>query len=134
MTQIDEESKTSASEKLPWMISYSSIFSPVTFLYLNPGSNNDDMRSYGSEGDPRGKKVFVSYYQWVPMVIAIQAVLFHMPYIVWWTFAKRGGLHLPHLMYGKEMYGISIAVTSRFTIAFITFFRNDRRVLILWSF
>ena len=64
------------------------------------GEIPSDTRPY--EGGPRGVKKFVSYYQWIPIVIAIQAVLFHMPYVVWWTFNKRGGLHLPHFMYGKS--------------------------------
>ena len=69
---------------------------------MKPGSHGKDVRATGPDGDPRGEKRFVSYYQWVPMMIAIQAILFHLPYVVWWTFAKRGGLHLPHLMYGKD--------------------------------
>lgn len=42
----------------------------------------------------------LSYYQWVPVILALQAFFFQMPYIFWATRSRLSGLNLPSLMHG----------------------------------
>jgi hypothetical protein len=37
----------------------------------------------------------VGYYQWVPIVLAIQAVLFYLPSVIWKAFNFHTGLKAP---------------------------------------
>ena len=41
------------------------------------------------EGEPRDK---IGYYQWVPLILLCQAVLFYIPRIIWQTLGKNSGI------------------------------------------
>lgn len=42
----------------------------------------------------------LSYYQWVPVVLALQAFFFQMPFLFWAQRSRASGLNLPTLMKG----------------------------------
>lgn len=49
-----------------------------------------------------GIKAFVSYYQWIPLVLCVQAVFFFMPYLLWRNMSKTSGIHLVQLLRGAH--------------------------------
>ena len=42
----------------------------------------------------------LTYYQWVPVVLAVQAFFFQMPFLFWASRSRASGLNLPTLMKG----------------------------------
>lgn len=45
-----------------------------------------------------GQRVPVSYYQWTPLILAIAAFLFHLPYIIWHILAVSSGMPLESML------------------------------------
>lgn len=43
-------------------------------------------------------KVFVSYYQWAPIILMVEAVCFYIPFSVWSSVARRSGVRLHRLL------------------------------------
>ena len=55
----------------------------------------------GAQEPPAGGKyqrVLVSYYRWTPVVLTIQALLFHAPFLIWHSFAIGAGIQIKCLM------------------------------------
>lgn len=48
----------------------------------------------------------INYYQWVPVVIALQAFFFQLPYVFWYNMSIAGGMNLPHIMRGEVASGM----------------------------
>ncbi|KAF7262324.1 hypothetical protein EG68_00414 [Paragonimus skrjabini miyazakii] len=48
------------------------------------------------EQPPAGR--FISYYQWAPILLAIQSFLFYLPCLVWRLFASQSGFQLRRIM------------------------------------
>nr|QQY02568.1 innexin 5 [Cryptocotyle lingua] len=48
------------------------------------------------ERPPAGR--FISYYQWAPILLAIQSFLFYLPCLIWRLFSSRSGFHLRRIM------------------------------------
>lgn len=59
--------------------------------------------THGTYDNIEGKNpVHLNYYQWVPVVIALQAFFFQLPYIFWATMANAGGMNLAKTLEGCE--------------------------------
>lgn len=44
------------------------------------------------------KKCMIAYYQWVPMILLVQAVFFYAPYLLWKTYNGRSGINVNKLI------------------------------------
>lgn len=49
-----------------------------------------------------GEKMYISYYQWVPIIIALSAVLFYIPHVFWCSLTQNSGMYFKHIMYGAK--------------------------------
>lgn len=70
-------------------------FDPFRQGLIGDKKNGDRIDNTG-----KGTKKFISYYQWIPIVLCLQSVSFYIPYLIWRNLAKNSGLHLPNLMKG----------------------------------
>ena len=43
------------------------------------------------ETELTGRKEFISYYQWIPIIISVQAFLFYAPHLIWLALASNSG-------------------------------------------
>nr|ABB16290.1 innexin 9 [Hirudo medicinalis]AFC34068.1 INX9A [Hirudo verbana] len=50
------------------------------------------------EGDPNKK--FISYYQWIPLFLALQALLFYLPRFTWKNLSRKSGLIVSNITDG----------------------------------
>lgn len=48
--------------------------------------------------DLESSRRMVSYYQWVPLLLLVQALLFHLPITVWRTLSGRSGMYVRNLV------------------------------------
>jgi len=58
---------------------------------------------YVPEGSPVGMqpgalKYHIGYYQWVPVMLLIQAFFFYMPCLAWRVFSERSGININNLV------------------------------------
>lgn len=58
---------------------------------------------YVPEGAPVGSqsgsdKYHISYYQWVPLMLLIQAFMFYVPCLIWRVFSERSGININNLV------------------------------------
>ena len=44
------------------------------------------------------KKTHISYYQWVPFILMVQAIMFYSPSILWHTFSSKTGFDIGTLV------------------------------------
>ena len=56
-----------------------------------------------SEGSPVGMqagavKYHIGYYQWVPVVLLVQAFFFYVPCLAWRVFSERSGININNLV------------------------------------
>jgi len=59
--------------------------------------------THGTYDNIDGKNpIHLNYYQWVPVVIALQAFFFQLPYVFWATMANAGGMNLALTLEGCE--------------------------------
>jgi len=47
-------------------------------------------------------KRHISYYQWVPVVLLVQALLFRVPCMFWRVFSDRSGININNLVEAAE--------------------------------
>jgi len=43
-------------------------------------------------------KYHIGYYQWVPVMLLVQAVLFYIPCLLWRVFSERSGININNLV------------------------------------
>ena len=58
---------------------------------------------YVPEGSPIGFqpgaiKYHIGYYQWVPVMLLVQAFFFYAPCLVWRVFSERSGININNLV------------------------------------
>lgn len=53
-------------------------------------------------GQPGGLKSYLGYYQWVPVVLLAQAVLFYVPCLFWRVLNDRSGINVNNLVEAAE--------------------------------
>jgi len=53
-------------------------------------------------GVPFNRKQYINYYQWVPMVLLAQAVMFRIPSLFWRLFSDRSGINVNNLVEAAE--------------------------------
>lgn len=70
-----------------------------------PTLNNSHMR----------RKRSIYYYQWLPILLAFQSLLFYIPRLIWRSFSPRCGINLQHCLSPKFDYR-----TSRYKVHHIT--------------
>ena len=59
--------------------------------------------THGTYDNIEGKNpIHLNYYQWVPVVIALQAFFFQLPYVFWATMANAGGMNLAKTLEGNK--------------------------------
>jgi hypothetical protein len=68
--------------------------------YLTP----DDDVPAESESD---KQSVVPYYQWVPMILLFQALLFYAPYFLWTALSSRSGLDLSSIVEAGQSFTVT---------------------------
>ena len=47
---------------------------------------------------PGAVKYHIGYYQWVPVMLLIQAFFFYAPCLVWRVFSERSGININNLV------------------------------------
>ena len=70
------------------------------FEYVDKPTFSKAFSGGAIEPAPGGKyrRVLVSYYRWTPVVLTIQALLFHAPFLIWHSFAIGAGIQIKCLM------------------------------------
>lgn len=59
--------------------------------------------THGTYDNIDGKNpTHINYYQWVPVVIALQAFFFQLPFVFWSSMATAGGMNLLETLAGAE--------------------------------
>src|SRR6218665_1382299 len=53
-------------------------------------------------GQPNAIKQHIGYYQWVPIVLLVQALLFYLPCLLWRIFSERSGININNLVEAAE--------------------------------
>jgi hypothetical protein len=65
-------------------------------------SNNYYLPEDSVAGQSGVLKQHIGYYQWVPVVLLIQAFLFYLPCLVWRVFSDRSGININNLVEAAE--------------------------------
>lgn len=73
----------------PW-VEYTHSLCFVSNTYHVPASERDVMLPEN--------RTQIAYYQWVPMMLLVQAILFYLPCLLWGTISKSTGTDLKHLI------------------------------------
>ena len=47
------------------------------------------------------------YYQWVPMILLVQALLFYMPYGIWVTLSSRSGVDIHSIVEAGQSFTVT---------------------------
>lgn len=58
-------------------------------------------------GQPGALKQHLNYYQWVPIVLLVQAFLFYLPSLLWQVFSERSGININNLVEAAETIQVS---------------------------
>ena len=47
------------------------------------------------------------YYQWVPMILLVQALLFYLPYGIWITLSSRSGVDIHSIVEAGQSFTVT---------------------------
>ena len=78
------------------------------------------------DGDPEEDKQMITYYQWVPMILLVQALLFKMPGFLWDAFNSKSGLDADDIMISAGKLNTTAHAESRDGILSIVTLQLDR--------
>ena len=53
-------------------------------------------------GQPGALKQYIGYYQWVPLLLLVQAFMFYIPCLMWRVFSERSGININNLVEAAE--------------------------------
>ncbi|KAK2143327.1 hypothetical protein LSH36_853g00037 [Paralvinella palmiformis] len=66
-------------------------------------------------------KHMIPYYQWIPMILLVQALLFYLPCMVWRTFNGRSGIDVNNIVEAGETFqNTEMAEGREKTLRFMT--------------
>jgi len=64
-----------------------------------------------AQGD--GEREMITYYQWVPLILLVQALLFYLPCVLWRTLNARSGIDLNNIVEASESFQNSAVAASK---------------------
>ena len=76
----------------------------------------------------------VSYYQWVPLILTLQAMLFALPRIIWKLLSKKSGVSVSSIVDAAIQFqrqtdpiaaGKSMTFMTKYMVRFLLDFRRD---------
>jgi len=59
---------------------------------------------YVPKEDETHKRAMIPYYQWIPMIMLVQSLLFYMPIVVWRTLNGRSGIDVNNIVESGETF------------------------------
>ena len=78
------------------------------------------------------KRHMIPYYQWMPMILLIQALMFYMPIMVWRTLNKKSGIDVNNIVEAGETFQSAEKALNRdVTLSYMTT-QMDRWVKRAW--
>lgn len=89
--------------------------------------------SYFNPGVPKGQKESVNYYQWLCLILPLQAAFFYFPYLFWTALNKKSGIDLEVFMNGaKEIRKVTKLkkrklVAAAFATQFDNYLKSSKR-------
>lgn len=79
------------------ILRYAESYCFVKGSYFLP--QEDEINEFYSQRE----KIFIGYYQWVPLVLAAQAILFYFPSFVWKAFNFSTGINVKSVLNNAAM-------------------------------
>ena len=81
---------------------------------------------------PAHPKKYLSYYQWVPMILLAQALLFYFPSVLWRVMCRRSGLNVAEIMDAaingqRTSYADIREKTTRYMVNQLSRYLNSRQ-------
>ncbi|XP_029655089.1 innexin unc-7-like [Octopus sinensis] len=59
----------------------------------------------------------ISYYQWVPLILLAQAILFYIPGMIWRSFNRKSGITIQNIIDAAEMFQSTLRIDEKDKIA-----------------
>ena len=75
---------------------------------LAPENIRSDLEDYRMDGGPERGSHTVTYYQWVPIILLIQAGLFFIPCAIWRTFNHKTGIDVNMIIETAEAVQVEL--------------------------
>jgi len=73
---------------------------------LHAGDGHDEIEEETHKQDAvDGKKKLVSYYQWIPLLVVVQAILFFIPYVFWKSCSGDAGVDVEQITKAAGLLG-----------------------------
>ena len=92
---------------------------------------DDDIPTDRRLGDGRRSPDRLPYYQWVPLILLVQALGFYFPYRVWTRLSRYSGLDLHSLVEAGQSFSVTDMTEIRDKTLMYMAMMTDR--LVTWS-